>query len=103
MQAIAVMRTLRVAECYLADVVGLDRHLVHGEASRWQKRAGDDTEHRMLRLLGSPTTSPFDSHIPGMDAFRGAMPGSPAVEEPLLSTHGDLGVRLGDAVGLAGE
>ncbi len=44
--ATRVMRKHRLAECLLADVLGLDWHLVHDEACRWEHLAelGDD-EH----------------------------------------------------------
>ena len=52
------MRKHRLAECLLADVLGLDWHLVHDEACRWEHVMSEAVERRMIDILGHPTQSP---------------------------------------------
>ncbi len=69
--ATAVMRKHRLAECLLADVIGLDYADVHEEACRWEHVMSEAVERKLLTLLGHPTVSPFGNPIPGLDALRG--------------------------------
>jgi DtxR family Mn-dependent transcriptional regulator len=77
--AIRVMRKHRLAECLLADVIGLDWHLVHDEACRWEHVMSESVERRLLDILGHPALSPYGNPIPGLgelgdgdgDAARG--------------------------------
>jgi DtxR family Mn-dependent transcriptional regulator len=77
--AIRVMRKHRLAECLLADVIGLDWHLVHDEACRWEHVMSESVERRLLDILGHPARSPYGNPIPGLgelgdgdgDAARG--------------------------------
>lgn len=64
--AVSVMRKHRIAECMLADVLGLDWHLVHEEACRWEHVISEAVERRMLDILGHPTRSPYGNPIPGL-------------------------------------
>jgi DtxR family Mn-dependent transcriptional regulator len=65
--AIRVMRKHRLAECLLADVIGLDWHLVHDEACRWEHVMSESVERRLLDILGHPALSPYGNPIPGLD------------------------------------
>lgn len=64
--ATRVMRKHRLAECLLADVLGLDWHLVHDEACRWEHVMSEAVERRLLDILGHPTQSPYGNPIPGL-------------------------------------
>jgi DtxR family Mn-dependent transcriptional regulator len=64
--AVAVMRKHRLAERLLVDVIGLPLEEVHAEACRWEHVMSDDVERRLVRVLASPTTSPFGNPIPGL-------------------------------------
>jgi DtxR family Mn-dependent transcriptional regulator len=61
------MRKHRLAECLLADVIGLDWHLVHDEACRWEHVMSESVERRLLDILGHPALSPYGNPIPGLD------------------------------------
>jgi DtxR family transcriptional regulator, Mn-dependent transcriptional regulator len=80
--ATRVMRKHRLAECLLADVLGLDWHLVHDEACRWEHVMSEAVERRLIDILGHPTQSPYGNPIPGLaelgddehdDRLRGMM------------------------------
>jgi DtxR family transcriptional regulator, Mn-dependent transcriptional regulator len=64
--AIRVMRKHRLAECLLVSVLGLEWHLVHDEACRWEHVMSDTVERRVLDILGHPTQSPYGNPIPGL-------------------------------------
>lgn len=64
--AVRVMRKHRIAECMLADVLGIDWRLVHQEACRWEHVISDEVERRILGILGHPTHSPYGNPIPGL-------------------------------------
>jgi DtxR family Mn-dependent transcriptional regulator len=64
--AIRVMRKHRLAECLLADILGLDWQLVHEEACRWEHVMSEAVERRVLDLLGHPAQSPYGNLIPGV-------------------------------------
>src|SRR3984885_15603467 len=64
--ATRVMRKHRLAECLLADVLGLDWHLVHDEACRWEHVMSEAVERRLIDMLGHPTESPYGNPIPGL-------------------------------------
>ncbi|MFF9351284.1 metal-dependent transcriptional regulator [Streptomyces sp. NPDC014734] len=63
-QALRVMRKHRLAECLLADVIGLRWEDVHIEASRWQHVMSDAVAGRLTELLGRPSLCPHGSPIP---------------------------------------
>jgi DtxR family Mn-dependent transcriptional regulator len=62
-----VMRKHRLAECFLADVLGLEWQLIHDEACRWEHVMSEAAERRLLDLLGHPTHSPYGNPIPALD------------------------------------
>ena len=64
--AIRVMRKHRLAECLLADILGLDWQLIHDEACRWEHVMSEAVERRLLDILGHPTESPYGNPIPGL-------------------------------------
>jgi DtxR family Mn-dependent transcriptional regulator len=64
--AIRVLRKHRLAECLLADVIGLEWELVHDEACRWEHVMSDAAERRVLDILGHPAQSPYGNPIPGV-------------------------------------
>lgn len=68
--AVGVMRRHRLAERLLTDVIGLDWHLVHDEACRWEHVMSDVVEERLVTLLDSPESSPYGNPIP--DSLDGA-------------------------------
>nr|WP_203605513.1 metal-dependent transcriptional regulator [Streptomyces sp. SID8014] len=63
-RAVRVTRMHRLAECFLADVIGLRWEDVHIEASRWQHVMSDAVAGRLTALLGHPATCPHGSPIP---------------------------------------
>ncbi len=65
--AVAVMRRHRLAERLLTDVIGLDWHLVHEEACRWEHVMSDVVESRLVTLLADPAVSPYGNPIPNAD------------------------------------
>ncbi len=75
-RATRVMRKHRLAERLLVDVIGLDLHLVHDEACRWEHVISEDVEERLIKILNRPTHSPFGNPIPGLEEL-GGWPASP--------------------------
>lgn len=69
-QAESVMRRHRLAERLLTDVLGLDWHLVHEEAAKWEHVISDAVEARLLEVLGRPETCPHGNPIPGLGDAR---------------------------------
>ncbi|MEZ7002198.1 metal-dependent transcriptional regulator [Streptomyces sp. AD55] len=63
-RAVRVMRRHRLAECFLADVIGLRWEDVHIEASRWQHVMSDAVALRLAELLGHPSACPHGGPIP---------------------------------------
>jgi DtxR family Mn-dependent transcriptional regulator len=63
--AVSVVRKHRLAERFLADVIGLPWHMVYAEADRWEHVISDDVEARLVEVLGNPTTCPHGYPIPG--------------------------------------
>jgi DtxR family transcriptional regulator, Mn-dependent transcriptional regulator len=68
--ATRVVRKHRLAECLLADLIGLDRQLAHEEACRWEHMMSDAVERRVHSILGYPTQSPNGNPIPGLAELR---------------------------------
>ena len=62
-----VMRKHRLAERMLVDILGMDIHLVHEEACRWEHVMSDEVEKRIVALLNGPSESPFGNPIPALD------------------------------------
>ena len=65
--AIEVMRKHRLAELLLADVIGLEWHLVHEEACRWEHVMSEQVERKILELVSDVERSPFGNPIPGLE------------------------------------
>ena len=89
-RATRVMRTHRLAERLLVDVIGLEWEYVHDEACRWEHVMSERVERKILAMLDHPTESPYGNPIPGldelgapgtMDAFRTGLSPLSAVAE----------------------
>ena len=65
--AIEVMRKHRLAELLLAKVIGLEWHLVHEEACRWEHVMSEQVERRILELVPDSDISPFGNPVPGLE------------------------------------
>lgn len=65
--AIQVMRKHRLAELLLANIIGLDWHLVHEEACRWEHVMSEQVELKILELVKDVEKSPFGNPIPGLE------------------------------------
>lgn len=76
--ALDVLRRHRLAERYLADVLGLPWDRVHDEAEEWEHVLSDDVAARMDAALGWPSTDPHGEPIP---SARGDVP--PLADTPL--------------------
>ena len=91
--AVRVMRKHRIAECMLADVLGIDWRLVHQEACRWEHVISETVERKMLDLLGHPAHSPYGNPIPGLAelgdnrAAAGELPGLTSLDLLPQDTH----------------
>ncbi len=60
-----VVRRHRLAERFLAEVLGLPWVKVHAEAEVWEHVISDDVEAAMWRALDDPKTCPHGNPIPG--------------------------------------
>jgi DtxR family Mn-dependent transcriptional regulator len=101
--AIRVMRKHRLAECLLADILGLDWPLVHDEACRWEHVMSEAVERRVLDLLGHPAQSPYGNLIPGVGELGDDETGGSSQDTMALSavpeTAGSVVVRrIGEPV-----
>lgn len=67
-QAESVVRKHRLAERLLTDVIGLEWHKAHQEATRWEHVISDEVEKQLMVMLGNPTTCPHGNPIPGTKA-----------------------------------
>jgi len=65
--AIEVMRKHRLAELLLANIIGLEWHLVHEEACRWEHVMSEQVERKILELVKDVEKSPFGNPIPGLE------------------------------------
>lgn len=65
--ATEVMRKHRLAELLLAEIIGLDWHLVHEEACRWEHVMSEQVERRILELVPDHEISPFGNPVPGLE------------------------------------
>ncbi|MFZ1412527.1 MAG: metal-dependent transcriptional regulator [Micropruina sp.] len=66
-----VMRKHRLAERLLIDVIGLEWHLVHTEACRWEHVISADVEKRLVAMLDNPVESPYGNPIPALEELGG--------------------------------
>jgi DtxR family transcriptional regulator, Mn-dependent transcriptional regulator len=62
--ALDVLRRHRLAERYLADVLGLSWDRVHDEAEEWEHVLSKEVAARMDAALGWPSTDPHGEPIP---------------------------------------
>ncbi len=62
--AACVMRRHRLAERMLTDVIGLEWHLVHEEACRWEHAMSEVVEARLAAILDEPEASPYGNPVP---------------------------------------
>jgi DtxR family Mn-dependent transcriptional regulator len=75
-RAETMVRRHRLAERLLIDILGVEWADVHEEAHRFEHAISPRVEERILAVLGSPTTCPHGSPIPGSgvssskEAFR---------------------------------
>ncbi|MFE6176195.1 metal-dependent transcriptional regulator [Streptomyces sp. NPDC056464] len=82
--ATRVMRKHRLAECLLADVIGLEWELVHAEACRWEHVMSEAVERRLLELLRHPTQSPYGNPIPGLEELGEKNTADPLPDERMV-------------------
>ena len=61
-----VMRKHRLVERLLTDVIGLDWHLAHDEACRWEHVVSEDVERRLVAILPGVHVDPYGNPIPGL-------------------------------------
>jgi DtxR family Mn-dependent transcriptional regulator len=88
--AIEVMRKHRLAELLLANVIGLDWHLVHEEACRWEHVMSEQVELKILELVKNVEKSPFGNPIPGLEHLgRGASTAMGEIVTPLIEHLGE--------------
>jgi DtxR family transcriptional regulator, Mn-dependent transcriptional regulator len=90
-RAAQVMRRHRLAERLLTDVIGLEWHLVHEEACRWEHVISTDVERRLIKVLNNPTKSPYGNPIPALAALGEIDSG-----EDFLAGSQTLSARLSD-------
>lgn len=99
--AIEVMRKHRLAECLLAEVIGLEWEFLHDEACRWEHVMSERVELKLLTLLKNPQVSPFGIPIPGLELL-GVPPAKPAESTPLaalnVSTSTAKLLRIGEPI-----
>lgn len=61
----AVVRRHRLAERMLTELLGVDWHLAHEEAHRFEHAISPHVEEKLAAALGYPKTCPFGHPIPG--------------------------------------
>jgi DtxR family Mn-dependent transcriptional regulator len=71
LDAVRVMCKHRLAECLLADILGLGWQLLHEEACRWEHVMSESVERRLVEIPGRPTHSPYGNPIPGIAELGG--------------------------------
>ncbi len=64
-KAQSIVRKHRLAERLLVDILGLDWHLAHEEAGRWEHVISDRVAGRIAALTANPSTCPHGNPIPG--------------------------------------
>ena len=62
--ALAVIRHHRIAELFLAQVLGIPWDKVHQEAEKWEHVLSEEVVERMDAWLGGPKTDPHGAPIP---------------------------------------
>ena len=90
--AIEVMRKHRLAELLLAEIIGLEWHLVHEEACRWEHVMSEQVELKILGLVANVEKSPFGNPIPGLEHLgRGP---SKDIDEKVVPLIECLGIEV---------
>lgn len=79
-EAERVMRKHRIAERFLADVLGVAPEHVHDEACRLEHVLSELVETRLFELLERPAESPFGNPIPALGEL-----GAPEEAGPFLA------------------
>jgi len=97
--AVEVMRKHRLAERLLLEVIGLDWHLVHDEACRWEHVMSEAVERKIALLLSDVTHSPFGMPVPGLELL-GLTAANPRPCKPISSVgSGEYElIRIGEPV-----
>lgn len=80
--ATEVMRKHRLAELLLFRIIGLEWHLVHEEACRWEHVMSEQVERRILELVPDAEISPFGNPVPGLELLGRAK--SPALKDKVF-------------------
>jgi DtxR family Mn-dependent transcriptional regulator len=62
--ALQLIRTHRISERFLVDVLGMDWKDVHEEACRLEHAISPEVESRMEEMMGNPATCPHGHPIP---------------------------------------
>ncbi len=115
--ALRVIRTHRLLERFLHDVLGFPWDAVHGEAERLEHAASDEFIRRLAAWLGDPAYDPHGHPIPGPDLRLPPLSDRPLAQAPvgawltvsrvsdrdpaLLRRLADLGLHLGRTLVLA--
>jgi DtxR family transcriptional regulator, Mn-dependent transcriptional regulator len=60
-----LVRRHRLAERFLVEVVGLQWHLAHEEATNWGHVISENVEERLVEILGDPGSCVHGNPIPG--------------------------------------
>jgi DtxR family Mn-dependent transcriptional regulator len=60
-----LVRRHRLAERFLVEVIGLQWHLAHEEATNWGHVISEDVEERLVEILGDPGSCVHGNPIPG--------------------------------------
>jgi DtxR family transcriptional regulator, Mn-dependent transcriptional regulator len=97
--AIEVMRKHRLAERLLLEIIGLDWHLVHEEACRWEHVMSEAVELKIAGLLSDVTHSPFGMPVPGLEML-GLTAAKPHACKPVTAVQSgeyEL-IRIGEPV-----
>jgi DtxR family transcriptional regulator, Mn-dependent transcriptional regulator len=72
-RAESVVRKHRLAERLLVDIIGMEWHKSHDEATRWEHVISDEVEQKLIALLGNPQTCPHGNPIPGAGGDDGSL------------------------------
>jgi DtxR family Mn-dependent transcriptional regulator len=94
-----VVRKHRLAERLLTDIIGMDWHVVHEEACRWEHVMSEAVERKIALLLTDVTHSPFGMPVPGLELL-GLTAANPRSCKPISSVgSGEYElIRIGEPV-----
>ncbi len=112
--AVTVLRRHRLAERFLADILGMAWDEVHSEACMLEHAISDKVERRLVALLGDPQSCPHGHPIPPADLSDPVTVGAPLAqlgegatavvhgvtdEVPEILKHlSDIGLRPGTTI-----